>query len=95
MKKVSAKIVHNFFHLALSFIYDNECACADINFASVPGYFRIDNSTGFIYLMKELDRELINVFELVVRAYNHGSNVSRRKRDAGITCSILAELSLC
>lgn len=52
-------------------------------FFSVPGYFRIDNSTGFIYLMKELDRELINVFELIVRAYNYGSNVSRRKRDAG------------
>ena len=47
------------------------------------GYFRIDNATGEIYLSKSLDRETINVFTLVVYAYNHGGDTSRKRRDLG------------
>ena len=47
------------------------------------GHFRIDNSTGMIYLVKSLDREVVNIFELTIYAYNHGSNIARKRRDTG------------
>ena len=47
------------------------------------GHFRLDNSTGMIYLVKNLDREVVNIFELTIYAYNHGSNIARKRRDTG------------
>ena len=55
-----------------------------IHSGNEAGHFRIDNSTGKIYLVKSLDREVINIFELTIYAYNHGSVISRRRRDTGM-----------
>ena len=55
-----------------------------IHSGNEAGHFRIDNSTGMIYLMKSLDREVVNIFELTIYAYNHGSNIARKRRDTGI-----------
>ncbi|CAB4019339.1 Protocadherin Fat 4, partial [Paramuricea clavata] len=53
------------------------------------GHFRIENSTGKIYLVKSLDREIVNIFELTIYAYNHGSNIARKRRDTGDNFDVL------
>ncbi|XP_028399940.1 protocadherin Fat 4-like isoform X2 [Dendronephthya gigantea] len=60
-----------------------------IHSGNEAGHFRIDNSTGNIYLVKSLDREVIHIFELIIYAYNHGSSIARRRRDTGVNYDVL------
>ena len=60
-----------------------------IHSGNEAGHFRIDNSTGIIYLVKSLDREMVNIFELTIYAYNHGSNIARKRRDTGDNFGVL------
>ena len=53
-----------------------------IHSGNEAGHFLLENSTGMIYLVKSLDREVINIFELTIYAYNHGSIITARKRRA-------------
>ena len=53
-----------------------------IHSGNEAGHFRMDNSTGMIYLEKSLDREVVNMFELTIYAYNYGSSIAGRKRRA-------------
>ncbi|XP_077983801.1 protocadherin Fat 1-like isoform X2 [Glandiceps talaboti] len=70
-------------------VFPNSVVVYSITDGNGSGVFEINSATGFIFLSKELDRELQDTYRLTVMATNGGSGRSRKQSTTVVTVNVL------